>query len=159
MAFAYVDLVDGDLPQVAQVGSSKTALQVAFLDVLDDVPTDVQVPGHGLDGHMVRQLQGIALEGTGVAPARIGETEVHLADQIASPAADALYRQHQGHTSPANGNSPQTTLDHTAANDVAGTTSRTSPMLGRLADGEQSMTRFILGANVLIATDAKGMVQ
>ena len=58
LLFAQVDLVEGDLLEVGQPGTRQAALQVAFLDVLDDVSTDAQVRGHGLDGHVLRQLQG-----------------------------------------------------------------------------------------------------
>ena len=50
------------------LGLAKRREQVALLDVLDQVPADVQVLGHVADGHAPRQFQGVALEGVGVAP-------------------------------------------------------------------------------------------
>ena len=72
------DLVDGDLLELVQLGLAEAALQVAGLDVLDDVPTDLQVLGHVLDGHVPRQLQGVALEGAGVVLLGIGKADLDL---------------------------------------------------------------------------------
>jgi len=47
------NLVDGDLPQVFQLGLAKPPLEVPFLDLLDHVPTDTQVAGHVLDRHVL----------------------------------------------------------------------------------------------------------
>src|SRR5262249_57948935 len=58
------DLVDGDVPQVLELGLGESPRQVALLDVLDRVPADVEVAGHIEDGHAPRQLQGVALEGS-----------------------------------------------------------------------------------------------
>jgi hypothetical protein len=39
------DLVDGDAPQVLELGLGEAPRQVALLDVLDQVPADAQVGG------------------------------------------------------------------------------------------------------------------
>ena len=46
------DLIDSDLSQVLQLGPGEALVQKAFLDVLDQVPTDIQMPGYVQDGHM-----------------------------------------------------------------------------------------------------------
>src|SRR5262249_49807962 len=107
LLLAQVDLVDGNPFEVGQPGPGHTALQVALLDVLDDVPTDAQVVGHRLDGHVLRQLQSVALEGAGVAAARVGKGHIHLADGATGQAADALHGQHDGHRAAADGHGPE----------------------------------------------------
>ena len=78
------DFIDGDLLELVQLGLAEAALQGAGLDVLDGVPTDLEVLGHVLDGHVPGQLQGVALEGAGVAFLGIGEAELDLPDACRS---------------------------------------------------------------------------
>jgi hypothetical protein len=60
-----------------------------LLDVLDDIPTDVEMIGHVLDGAEPRQVQHVAFEGVGVGPPRIGKRHVHLPRDFALKANDA----------------------------------------------------------------------
>ena len=65
------------------IGLGEVLFQVTFLDVLDRVPTDAEMLGHGLDGHVLRQFQRIALEGVRVAPPRFGKADGHLTRDVA----------------------------------------------------------------------------
>src|SRR5262249_15001599 len=85
------DLVDGDFLEFVQLGFAEAALQVPLLDVLDNVPTDLQVPGRVLDGGAARQLQGIAFEVMGVSAACIREGNLDLPGMLAAKADDACH--------------------------------------------------------------------
>src|ERR1700683_2484373 len=52
MALADGNFINGNLLELMQFGFAKAALEVAGLDVLDGVPTDLEVFGHILDGHV-----------------------------------------------------------------------------------------------------------
>lgn len=54
-------------------GLPKRRCKFRFLNVLDDVPADVEVTSRVLDGRSLRQLQGITFEGMGVGSARVGD--------------------------------------------------------------------------------------
>ncbi len=43
--FPHRDLIDGNLPQLAQTGPTETPPQALFMDVLDGIPAVAQVPG------------------------------------------------------------------------------------------------------------------
>jgi hypothetical protein len=51
MPLADGNLVDGDFLELVQLGLAEATLQGVGLDVLDGVPTDLQMLGHVLDGH------------------------------------------------------------------------------------------------------------
>src|SRR6185369_5505702 len=89
MAVADADLIDGALLEFAVPRLLVTALQVAFLDILDDVPAYLEVPGHVLDGHESAQFEGVALESPCVTAAWSGEVERHLAGDVAGAALNA----------------------------------------------------------------------
>ena len=95
MPLGHGDLVDGDGAEVLELGLGIAPRQVALLDVLDHVPADIEVMGDVLDGHAPRQLQDVALEGLGVAAARVGEGDLDLADPPAGATFDA--RDREGH--------------------------------------------------------------
>jgi hypothetical protein len=52
MPLADGDLVDGQKTQVLELRLGEVLFQVALLDVFDRVPTDAEVIGHVLDGHV-----------------------------------------------------------------------------------------------------------
>jgi hypothetical protein len=96
------DLVDGDLLELVQLGLAEAALQGAGLDVLDGVPTDLQVFGHVLDGHVLGQVQDVTLEGAGVVLLGVGEAELDLPHPAAVEAAHSGDREAQQHRLGAN---------------------------------------------------------
>jgi hypothetical protein len=68
-----------------------------LLNVLNDIPTYSQGLGQILDGHVPGQLQGLACEGPGVAPAPVGKADLHLAQRPANQAPDQLHRRLDPH--------------------------------------------------------------
>src|SRR6185437_14039203 len=67
------DFVNGDLPHSFQLGPIVVSQQAFPLNVLHQVPTDLQVFGHVLDRHATQQLQNITGKRSGVGDARVGE--------------------------------------------------------------------------------------
>ena len=133
--------------------------QVALLDVLDHVPADVEVMGDVADGHAARQLQDVSLEGPGVAPPRVGEGDLDLAHQATGPAFDARDRQDDGGGPAADGQGPEAALGVAAGDDLAGAAGRAAAVVGVLVDGEDHLAALIVGADVLVAADAEGVIQ
>src|SRR5262249_53826077 len=133
--------------------------QVALLDVLDRVPADAEVMGDVLDGHVAEQLQGVALEGLGVAAPRVGEGDLDLADGATGAALDAGDGEDDGGGSAADGQRAEAALGVAAGGDVAGAAGRAAAVAGVLDDGEDHLAIGIFGADVVVAADAEGMVQ
>ena len=90
------DLVDGDAPQVLELGLGIAPRQVALLHVLDQVPADVEVMGDIKDGHAVQQLQDVSLEGLGVAAPGVGKGDLDLAHPPTGLTFNARDRQDDG---------------------------------------------------------------
>ena len=108
------------LPQVLELGLGEAPRQVALLDVLDQVPADAQVQGHVADGHAAPQLQGVSLEGGGVAAPRVGEGDLDLADHAAGLAFDAGDGQDHERGAAADGQGAEAALDLAARSGPAG---------------------------------------
>jgi hypothetical protein len=53
MPFTDGDFIDGDLLEFVELWERKSSDQVSFLNIFDDVPTDSQMPGHILNGHVL----------------------------------------------------------------------------------------------------------
>ena len=53
------------------------------MSILDHVPSDVEMIGHDLNGHVPTKFQRVAFEHTGIAVAKIGEVDTNLADHVA----------------------------------------------------------------------------
>lgn len=54
-----------------------------FSSILDHVPSDVEMIGHDLNGHVPTNFQRLAFEHTGIAVAKFGEVDKNLADHVA----------------------------------------------------------------------------
>jgi hypothetical protein len=124
MPFGDGNLVDGDLLELMELGLAVMLLEVAFLDLFDGVPTDPQVLGHVLDGHVLAQLQGVALEGPGMSPPRFGEGHVHLTGDLARLALHAGNGQEHGGRLVADGHAPEQARDSAVGDDVRRATQR-----------------------------------
>src|SRR5262249_45273893 len=129
------------------------------LDVLDHVPADAQMHGHIADGHAFGQLQGIPLESFGVAPPRVGEGDLDLTHAPTVQAFHAGDGPDDECGPAADGNGAEASLDVAPRGHLPGAACRTSAGVGLLADGEDHLAVPILGADVLVASDAEGMVQ
>jgi hypothetical protein len=149
----------GDLLEAAQLGLAETPLQVAGLDVLDGVPADAQVLGHVLDSHVPAQLQGVALEGAGVAAAGLGEGHLDLADVAAREAQDAWHRKAQERGPVTDGQGTEGAFVAALGPDVGRAAHGTVEAWARLLDGEGDAALLEVTAHVAIALQPEGMVQ
>src|SRR5262249_8722639 len=113
------DLVDGDGVQVLELGLGKAPLQVALLDVLDQVPADVEWVGPIEAGHAPRQLQDVALEGLGGALPGFGEGDLDLTDQPTGGAFDPRDGQLHGGGPAADGQATEAAALGAAGDDIA----------------------------------------
>ena len=93
VAVADGDLVDGEASEFLEFGFAEASVQVAFEEVFDGVPTDLQVLGDGSDGHVGEQAESVAFEGVGEAAEGFGDPEGGLADDAAIAATEAWHRQ------------------------------------------------------------------
>jgi hypothetical protein len=159
MPLGHGDLVDGDGAEVLELGLGVPPRQVALLDVLDQVPADIQVMGDIADGHAAGQLQGVAFEGPGGAAPRVGEGDLDLADGRAGAAFDPRDGEDDGSGAGADGHVEGAALGVAAGDDVAGAAGRAAAVLGILSDGEDHLAVPVFGADVVIAADAEGMIQ
>src|SRR5262249_28779520 len=153
------DLVDGDVAEVLELGLGVPPRQVAPLDVLDEIPADIEVMGDVLDGHAPGQLQGVASEGLGVAPPGVGEGDIDLADGAAGRAFDAGDGQDDGGGPAADGQGAEAALGAAAGDDLAGAAGRAAAVGGVLGDGEGHLAASIVGADVVVTADAEGRIQ
>ena len=158
MSLAHGNLVDGDGPQVFEFGLGEPPRQIAFLNLLDQVPTDTQMRGHVADGHPFGQFQRVPLEGLSIAPSRVGKGDLDLTHQPALPTFHTSDGKDDQCRSTANGQGAEPPLDLAPTDDLAGTASRTAASLGLLVDSEDHLAILIVGTGVLIASDAKGMI-
>ena len=153
------NLVDGDLSQVFQFRLVEPPLQVALLDLLDHVPTNAQMIGHVLDGHMLGKFQSITLKGFSVGDTRIGKSYLHLPDDLATTTFHPWDRQGQVHQFAANGNRAETTEVLPPPNHVFRPTGRTAVRFPRLLNCENHLTPHIRRLHVPIASNPKRMVK
>ena len=88
MATTDRNLIDRNLPDRRESWSSKVLSQVLFLNVLHDVPTNAEVVGNVLDGHVADQFKHIPSERSRVSPAWIGHANANLSTNTTGLAAD-----------------------------------------------------------------------
>ena len=153
------DLVDGDGPEVLELGLGEAPRQVALLDVLDQVPTDVEVTGDVADGHAFATTPGRIARRPWCSSAGVGKGDLDLTHQATSPTFDARDRQDHGGHPATDGQGAEPAPDLTARDDLTGTTDRTSAVVVVLLDGEDDLALLIVGADVLVAADAEGVIQ
>ena len=111
------------------------------------------------DGHAPRQLQDVSLEGLGVAPPGVGEGDPDLTHRPTGPTFDERDRQDHGRLAAADGQGHELTLGVTAGGDLARAAGRTATIVGLLPDGEDRLAAVVVGADVLVAADAEGVIQ
>ena len=91
MPFLYRNFIDGQIPEVFEHRPGELLLEVPFLNVLDDIPGDVEMAGHVEDRHVLRELEDVALESPGIGEAGIGKAKFYLADYLAAFTRNPLY--------------------------------------------------------------------
>ena len=130
------------------LGLEKRRRQVALLDVLDQVPTDVEVVGDVVDGHAAPQFQGVALEGERVAASGVGEGDLDLADEATVQAFDPRDGEVDEGGSVADGQGPEAARDLAAGLELRRAAGGASAGLGLLVDGEDGLAVLVVGAGV-----------
>ena len=126
---------------------------------LTSVPADVEVTGDIEDGHAPGQLQDVSLEGLGVAASGIGEGDLDLAHQATFQAFDAWDGQDHGGHPAADRQGAESAPDVTARRDLTAAADRTSAIVVVLLDSEDHLAADVVGADVVIAADAEGVIQ
>src|SRR5512135_2829465 len=106
-----------------------------------------------------RQLQRVPLEGGGGAAPRVGEGDLDLAHRTARLAFDARDGQGNECRPTPDGHGSEATLDPTARLDPGRPAGGAAAGLGLLVDGEDHLAVLVVGAGVLIAADAEGVIQ
>jgi hypothetical protein len=159
MPLGYGNLVDGDVAQVLELGLGVAATQVSLLDVLDQVPTDVQMVGHVEDGHVPGQLQGVALERLGVAAPHVGEGHLDLAHHPTVLTGHARDGKDHDSGPAADRKGAEAPLRPALGSDIARAARVTSVRPGFLPDGEDHLPTLILGSDIFVAPDAEGVIQ
>src|SRR5262249_47706884 len=159
VAFADRDLVDGDFLEVLEFRPAKATLQVPLLNVLDDIPTDVEVTSRVLDGRGPRQLQGIAFEGMRVGSAWVGEGDLDLAGALAVGAKDACNLEEDKGRFHADGPRLQEALLVSLAVNGCRATRGAAVAFAGLLDGEARAAVEKLGPAVFVAADTEHVIQ
>jgi hypothetical protein len=105
------------------------------------------------------KLKNIPFKGFGVSAARVAEPYFNLPDQVASLAENPLNRQGYENRLEPDGNRPKPTQDRSPFNYPATTAMGTDQFIGFVLYGENHCAAFIVGANILIASDAESVIQ
>src|SRR4051794_25979388 len=108
-----------------------------------DVPADAQVPSHVEDRHRSREFQGVALEGPGVGPPRIGDFKFHLADHPTRLTGDARDGQDDNWGTAANRKRLKSSLHTPARLNVARPTRFATERLGGLLNREHHAAALV----------------
>ena len=160
MALADVDFIDGDLLELVQLGLAEAALEVLGLDLLDGVPTDHQMVGDILDGHVPGQFQGIAFEGTGVVLLGVGEGDFDLADLAAVEAANARHLEFDEGGLVADGQRAKGAFDAALGPDRRRSRSASSAgVRGAVRCGRWSCPASKVLADIAVADEAEAVIQ
>ena len=153
------DFIDGDLRELVQLGLAEAALQGTGLDILDGVPTDVEVLGHVLNGHQARQVEDIAFERAGAAFLGIGEAQLDLPDHATGEAEDAGHLElHEGWLG-ADGNHAKGAFDAPLAPGLAGAALGAAVAFARFLDAKRHLPLLEGLADVVVADNAEAVIQ
>jgi hypothetical protein len=156
---ANVDLVNGYSFKLSELGAAEAFLEVPFLNVLDHIPAHPKVLSHILDRHMPQKLQSISLETSCIGPPLVSKTDSDLTDHIAGHAPNPLNRKQNRNRFQPNRQALERTLHLPTAGHIPRAAARTSQFVSLLANLENDSPFLVIGPNVLIASDAKSMVQ
>ena len=153
------DFVDRDLSQVLERDAAELGAQIPLLDVLDEVPADLQMLGHVLDGHVSGQVQDVPLEGFGVVPSFSSEVHRHLANLAAVDTADSRDLQRDLDRSAADGKTAKPTRLTAPTHDLPRPTNRTTKIAPFLTDREDHPAFLIRRLHIPIASNPKPVIQ
>jgi hypothetical protein len=117
------------------------------------------MPGDGLERHVLGEVEDVAFEGAGVASARGGEGEVDLACGAALEAEDAWDVEVNDDGFGANGDGAKFARDGALLPDVGAMAGGACEALAVLGDMEMDAALAKLGAEVVVAAEAEGVIE
>ena len=141
-------------------GLPKRAWSPAFEEALDAIPADLEMLGHGLNGHVLKQaMKSVAFEGVGEASVGCGEADGGLADGAAVAAAEPRHRQAEFDRLAADGHGAEGAFFGSVADDVGRLTVRASvvPLLLTQVEGDGPIVAGSL--NDLVGAEAEGAIE
>ena len=159
VALADRDFIAGDLLQLPQFRGAEPARKRRGLNVLDGVPTHLQVLGDGLDGHVSREVEGEAFEGPRVTLARVGEVQLHLTHVLADEAVDAWHRELDLHGFGADGHGAEGPGYASLRPHVVAAAVRAAELVAGLTDAEGHSTGLEGGIQVAVAAEPEGVIE
>ena len=159
MPLADGDLVDGQSCRCFSLACRSAFRGDAVWMSLIDIPTDLEMLGDILDGHVPRQFQGIALEGMGVAPPRFGEADLHLTYELAIVTLHTRNLHEDMGLLAADGKAVEQTMFPAVGRDVLRPTGGTAECVTILRDRDHHFPLEEVGAHITVATNAKRMIQ
>src|SRR4030042_3802976 len=157
--FTNADLVNGDPFELSELGTTEALLEVPFLNVLDHIPAHPKVLSRILDRHMPQKLQSISLKASCIGPSLVSKTDSDLTDHIAGHTPNPLNRKQNRNRFQPDGQGLERTLHLPTASHIPRATARASQFVSLLANLENDSAALVIGPNVIIASDAKSMVQ
>jgi hypothetical protein len=153
------DFINGDLTQVLELDPAELATQITVLDVLNEIPTDLQMFRHVPDGHPLGQFQDVPLEGLGVAASCVREVDGHLTHRATVRTAHARHLQYDLDGAGTDGKTAKATHLESSADHPLGPASRTAKIPSFLTDGEDHLAALIRGLHIVVAANPKPMIQ
>lgn len=159
MAFLDRNFIDGQISKILESRPGEFSLEVAFLDILNNIPRHMEMTGHIEYGHMLREVEDIPFKGSSIGKAGIGKAEIDLTDGIASSAGHPLdievqvdrFRSYGHHTESSRGTSPQ--------NEISAPTYRAVKLIPFVFDGEDHRTSLIGCLHIGISDQTESVIQ
>ena len=97
--------------EMFQFGMGESSLQIPFLSFIDHVPSDIEMTGYVLDGHVPAKFQCVAMESPFIGVARIGEVNTNMANQVSGVTPHSLDRQNDPYRLRTDGKATETPLN------------------------------------------------
>jgi hypothetical protein len=151
-------LVDRDFPEVPEFRPRVMPFEMPLLDFLDRIPTDLQVPGHALHGHVLRQFQHVTLEAACMAPVLVGKPDFHLACDPAPFTENPGDVEHNLNWPASNGQQAESARDFPAALDVRSAAPRTPQPVSGLGNYERHRSVLVERPFILVAPNPETVV-
>ena len=101
-----------------QFRMGESFLQIPFLNILDHIPSDVEMTGYVLNGHVPAKFQGVAFECPCIGVARIGEVNPNLANQITGATPHSLDSHNDPYRLATDGKATETPFNPSSSYDL-----------------------------------------
>ena len=111
-------LINGQPFEMFKFGMGESFLQIPFLNILDHVPSDVEMTGYVFDGHVPAKFQGVAFECPCIGVASIGEVYTNLANQITGGTPHSLDSQNDPYRLATDGKGSETPFNRSSSYDL-----------------------------------------